>query len=102
MKSQAKATFFFVKIIFCIAVASAALYAHIQKQNELTALKMMIPIATKELKALEEENVYLQFKILSFENPQNLLDYAKQPQYGHLYTPENSQIIILQNQPPLE
>lgn len=80
MKSAQK---FFIRILLCLAVMGMFLYFYMQSQNELTALQLAIPIATKELKAIREENIYLQYLVDEFESPAHLMELARKDEFAH-------------------
>jgi len=44
------------------------LYAYISKQNSITELRLQVPIGSKALQAIQQENTRLQFEIDRFEN----------------------------------
>lgn len=84
-----------VRILICIAVAGSVLYSYIEKQNEITSLRMAIPSETKELKVIQEQIVRLQYEIDSFENPTHLMKLAQTPEFAHLKHPLTKDIILL-------
>jgi hypothetical protein len=86
----------FVRIVFCILTLGVFLYAYINKQNSITELRLQIPIASKELQAVEQENTRLQFEIDQFENPQHLMELSSQPEFSHLKHPLVNEIITLE------
>ena len=86
---------FFSQLFIGIAIVAFSLYAYIEKHNQLTALRIEVPILTKKLKSVEEENTRLQYEIEKFENPLNLMQLARKPQFGHLKHPYTNDIIQL-------
>ena len=74
---------FFVTVAFC----SFAIYSYLREQNKCTELKMRLPKLAKEIEALEQENAQLEYQIVCFESPENLLQLAKNPTYAHLKFP---------------
>lgn len=64
----------------------------------LTERRMRVPILAKELQAIDEENVRLRFAIEKFENPLNLMEIARKPEFSHLKHPLISEIIVVENQ----
>lgn len=95
-----------LRVVICIFFFSFSLYSYIDKQNELTKLKLSLPRITKEIKVIHEENTRLAFEIESFESPQHLLALSKE--YGHLKYPCFNDIltvkegIALQSEPVSE
>ena len=89
------------RILACIAIAGISLYAYIHKQNELTRLRLMIPAITKELKAIQEENIRLKYEIDRFESPIHLMELARKPEFSHLKHPYSNNVLKIQSQPNL-
>lgn len=84
-----------IQIFICIITASLTLYFYIDKQNELTQLRLSVPALTKEVKQIHEENIRLQYEIDQFESPIHLMELARKPEFGHLKYPNLDQIVIL-------
>ena len=49
----------------------------------------------KKAKSLREENLRLRFEIEKFENPINLMELSRKPQYSHLKHPYLTDIITI-------
>lgn len=77
----------FARVGFIVLVLSFSLYFYLDKQNDLTRLKMEVPKITKELRLIHEENRHLVLQIEQFENPSHLMELARLPQYSHLKHP---------------
>jgi cell division protein FtsL len=86
---------FFVQIFICIFIAAVTMFAHIKKRNELTELSLVIPRVETEVKNLQRENFRLQYEIDSLESPIRMMEYARQPEFGHLKYPHINDVIIL-------
>lgn len=84
---------FILRVLTCIFFFGFSLYSYIDKQNELTDLKLRIPRIAKEIKSIREENTRLQYEIQQFESPENLMELAKQ--YPHLKHPVLDEILTL-------
>jgi hypothetical protein len=84
-----------IQIFICIFIACLALYAYIDKQNELTELQLTIPAVAKELKEIHEENIRLQYEINQFESPIHLMELARKPEFGHLKYPYLNEVHTL-------
>lgn len=95
MKRQTK---FLIRILFCIAVMAITLYAQIDTINDLTALRIAIPIMEREVKALQRENERLQYEIDRFESPIHLMELARKPEYGHLRYPRMDEVIEIREE----
>jgi cell division protein FtsL len=85
-----------IRCILCIAILSIFLYCYIDKQNDLTELRLEIPTLAKEVKALCEENSRLRYEVERFENPENLLELARRPEFSHLKHPLVKEILTCQ------
>ena len=85
----------FIRVIICICFAGLMLYKYIDKQNELTELKLSIPALAKEVKEIHETNLELQYEIERFESPIHLMEIARKPEFGQLKHPNLNEIIIL-------
>lgn len=84
------------RILICIAVAWLTMYLYIEKQNELTELRVALPMLSKEVKALSEENRRLKYEIEQFESPVHLMELARKPEFSHLKYPTVNQIVVLE------
>lgn len=76
-----------VRCLVCIFTASLALFAYIEKQNELTELRLAIPMVAKDVKALQEENTRLKYEVDRFESPIHLMELMRKPEFSHLKFP---------------
>jgi len=86
-------TKFLIRILICIAVAAITLYSNIDTINDLTSLRLAIPVLEKEVKALLRENERLRYEIDRFESPIHLMELARKPEYGHLRYPRLDEVI---------
>lgn len=86
----------FIRILLCIASVGCFLYAYISKQNSITELRLHIPIASKALQTIQQENTRLQFEIDQFESPQHLMEIARRPQFSHLKHPLLDEIVTIE------
>lgn len=83
------------RVFFCIVMLGGFLYTYILKQNEITKLRLEIPQVAKRLQSIEQENTRLRFEIDQFENPLNLMEMARRPEYRHLKHPLMNEIITI-------
>lgn len=75
------------KILICLFVFGVCLYSYIEKQNELTSLKIAIPKVAKEIDDLKIEIKKISYEVEMFENPAYLMQLIRQPQFAHLKHP---------------
>src|SRR5690349_9233244 len=90
-----------VKVLLAICLGVIALYAHMERQNELVAICLKIPLAARELKEIEESNRILQLAIDKFENSEHLQSLLLLPAYSHLCFPTSDQVFVMPKQKPL-
>lgn len=84
------------RVSFCIVFFGLCLYFFIDKQNQLTELSLLLPEKKRELRALEEENMRLEYAIDSYESPIHLMELARKPEFAHLKHPYFKDIIIVE------
>ena len=75
------------RITLYTTVVLALLLIYLDKQNELTKLKIMVPKAERELVLLKEENRRIKYEIEQFESPSHLMELARLPEFAHLRHP---------------
>lgn len=90
-----KQTLLSMRFFVCIFTAGVALFAYIDKQNELTELRLAIPALAKDIKNIHEENIRLKYEIDSFESPIHLMELVRKPEFGHLKYPYLNDEIFL-------
>lgn len=86
-----------LRLLTCILAFGICLYSYIDKQNELTRLRIHIPGMSKDLKAIQEENTRLQYEIDTFENPQHLMELTRLGEYSHLKHPLAKEIVTCES-----
>lgn len=84
-----------IRLLICISFAGLALYKYIDKLNELTELRLSVPILTREVKEIEEKNLEMKYAIDTFESPLHLMELARKPEFGHLKYPTLNEIVQL-------
>lgn len=95
-KKPIKQGFLFFRFFLCIFIAGITLFAYIDKQNELTELRLALPALAKNVKSLQEENRRLKYEIESFESPIHLMELMRKPEFGHLKYPYVKDEIFLE------
>ena len=83
------------RLLICIFSLGGFLYTYIDKQNDLTELKMEIPELAKQLRNLEEENGQLSLEIERLENPSCLIKRLREKEYSHLHYPYVNEVVVL-------
>lgn len=90
-----------IRIFICIATAGGMLFAYIEKQNDLTELRLAIPVLAKEVREIQEKNISLSYEIERSESPILLMEVMRKPEYSHLRYPYFNEQIILPRALPL-
>lgn len=75
------------KLFICLFTFAICLYSFIEKQNQLTSLKIELPKVAKEIDDLKDEIQKIQYEVGLFENPAYLMQLVRQPEFGHLKHP---------------
>ena len=84
------------KLFVCLSLFSLCLFSYLEKQNQLTQLRLYAPKLVKEIKGLQEENTRLRYEIEQFESPDNLMLLARDSRYSHLKHPLSKEVLMLQ------
>lgn len=87
--------FLFIRLVICIFLVGLTLYKYIDKTNELTELRLSIPVIAKEVQEINEKNIELQYAIETFESPSHLMELAQKPEFGHLKYPSIDAVLII-------
>ncbi len=82
-------------------IGGGCLLTYLEKQNELTQLKLHVPKLAHEVKMIGEENMQLQYRLQEFERPDNLLKIAGEARFCHLKYPLGKDVLVLQEQSSL-
>jgi len=72
------------------------LFSYMEKQNQLTKLKITIPALAAEVTSITEENARCQYEIDRFENPSTIIGFLAQPEYAGLKHPLVDEIFSMQ------
>lgn len=85
----------FIRLLICICSIGLVLYKSIDKGNELTELRLSIPVIARQVQEIKEKNLELQYLIERFESPLHLMELASQPEFGHLKYPSTDAVLVL-------
>ncbi|MBQ8498328.1 hypothetical protein [Chlamydia sp.] len=85
----------FSRLFLCLSLLCYALYRYIDKQNDLTKLRLEIPCLWAQLRQVEQENVTLSFLLEKLESPEHLLQIASLPEYQYLEYLSEEKISVL-------
>jgi len=86
------------RVLLCVFIGGATLYAYVNKQNQLTQMRLKIPPLEKEVKRLREENRRLKYEVDQFENPVHLIELLNKPEFAHLKHPSIDDVAIIEVQ----
>lgn len=84
-----------LRLGFCLGVLSLCFYSYLNRQNELTHLKIRLPQLERDIKLLSDENCRLQYEIERIENPTRLIELAHRPEFGNLKHPLMKEVLTL-------
>lgn len=84
-----------VRVGVCLSVAGCCLFSYLEKQNELTHLKIRLPELEKEIAQVREESRRLRYEIDQFENPAHLIEMVHRPEFSHLKHPLLREILTV-------
>ncbi len=84
-----------IQLGICVCVAGCCLFSYLEKQNEVTHLKIRLPTLEKEIGLIREESRRLRYEIDQFENPTHLIELAHRPEFSHLKHPLLREILTV-------
>lgn len=85
----------FIRLLICISFVGLVLYKYIDKLNDLTEIRLSIPVLGREVKEIHERNLELRYAIDCFESPLHLMELARKPEFGHLKYPSLNEVMLL-------
>ena len=91
-----------LQLFLCLALFSICWFSYLEKQNELTELRIYVPKLVKDIKSIQEENTRLKYSIEQFESPDQLMKLAAEPRFSHLKYPLQKEVLVLQDAVALE
>jgi hypothetical protein len=83
------------RLSICVALFGWCLFSYMDKQNEVTQLKIKLPELEKKIGTIREESRRLRYEIDQFENPSHLIELAHRPEFGHLRHPLLREILTV-------
>lgn len=84
-----------LRLGFCLGVLSLCLYSYLNRQNELTHLKICLPQLEKQIKLVSDENCRLRYEIDRVENPTRLIELAHRPEFSNLKHPLMKEVLTM-------
>lgn len=88
----------FTRILICFLVLGFSLFLYIEKTNQQTKLRLELPKHEKQIEILAQKNIQLKYQLENFNNPQHLLELAKQPAYSHLKFPFLEEVLVISSE----
>jgi cell division protein FtsL len=86
-----------LQVVACLIALSACWFSYLEKQNELTELRLYAPKLAKEVREIREENAHLQYELQELQSPQKLLELAADPKFAHLRHPLGKNILVVED-----
>ncbi len=86
-----------VQIFVCLIAVGACWFSYLEKQNELTELRLYAPKLVQEVKGIREKNTQLRYQIQQLESPENLMKLASDAKFSHLKHPFGKDILVLKD-----
>jgi len=84
-----------MKLGICVSVFGCCLFSYLEKQNEVTELKIQLPEMERKIALIREESRRLRYEIDQFENPSHLIELAHRPEFSHLKHPLLREILTV-------
>ena len=84
-----------LRLGFCFTVSGFCLYSYLDKQNELTQLKIKLPEVEQEFRLVQEENRKLSYEIDQFQSPSHLMELVRRPEFSHLKHPVLKEVLTV-------
>lgn len=88
----------FARLGICICLFGAFLMRHVQRQNDLTRVRLEIPQIAMQARALEERSLQLKEEVGKLQTPKVLLDQLDRGEFAHLMAPLPQQIWIIEGE----
>ena len=79
----------------CLLFFGLCLYSYLDMQNALTRLRIEVPKLARILRHVQEENIRLQYAIEEYENPEHLMQLAREGASGRLKFPLVKEVVTL-------
>jgi len=85
-----------LQVVCSLTALGACWFSYLEKQNELTQLRLYAPKLVREVREIKEENAHLHYEIQELQSPQKLLELAQNPKFAHLKHPLGKNILVLE------
>ena len=86
------------RVMICLLTLGLGSFLYVDKLNQQTALRFQIPSLEKEIEEISQKNIQLAYQLENFNNPQHLLELAKQPEYSHLKFPYMEEVMVISSE----
>ena len=83
-------------------MVGSCLISYLEKQNQLTQLRLYVPKLALEIQGIQEENTLLKYRIQEFENPDYLMKIANSGSFNHLKHPLEKEILVIQGEDSIQ
>ncbi len=85
-----------LRLAICIALLGTFLIAHVERQNELTRLRLQIPQIHARSCRLKESAMQLQSRVIKSQSPRHLLTLLKRKEFQHLHFPPKDRLWMIE------
>ncbi|MDE3045957.1 MAG: hypothetical protein KGJ02_04870 [Verrucomicrobiota bacterium] len=79
----------------CVGVFGVCLFSYLERQTQVTHLKIQLPELEREIGVIREETRRLSYEIERFESPGHLIEMAHRPEFSHLKHPLLREILTV-------
>lgn len=86
------------RVMICLVTLGLGSFLYVDKLNQQTALRFQIPSVEKDIEEISQKNIQLAYQLENFNNPQHLLELAKQPEYSHLKFPFMEEVMVISSE----
>lgn len=86
----------FLRLAVCIALLAIFLICHVERQNEITRLRLQIPQIDALSCRMKESALQLQSKVIKSQSPGHLLALLDRPEFQHLHFPTAQSVWIIE------
>lgn len=87
-----------LQVVCSLTALGTCWFSYLEKQNELTELRLYAPKLVREVREIRENNAHLQYELQELQSPQKLLELAQDPKFAHLKHPTCKNILVLEEQ----
>jgi hypothetical protein len=84
-----------IQLGVCVGIFGCCLFSYLEKQNDLTHVKIRLPELEREIASVREEIRRMRYEIDQYENPAHLIELSHRPEFSHLKHPLLKEILTV-------